>query len=127
MPLPLGLFAACRLARRAEYAPASPRKSYRHIPVGVASVHNQVFRSRRYVYAIRFVVDRRTRVWRFQSGFRLDGADRIGGSAGYADGGGGTIRARLVRVDKKGRPGPVQGARLGDGSARSTATSSRLR
>ena len=27
--------------------------------MGVASVHNQVFRSRRYVYAIRFVVDRR--------------------------------------------------------------------
>ena len=43
-------------------------------------------------------------MWRFQSGFRLDGADRVGGSAGYADGSGGRIRARLVRVDKKGRP-----------------------
>ena len=90
--------------KRKKKRSAASEKSYRHIPVGVANVHNQVFRSRRYVYAIRFVLDRPTRVWRFMSGFRLDGADRIGGREGYAEGGGGTIRARLVAVDKKGRP-----------------------
>jgi hypothetical protein len=103
VPLPLGLFGPSA-SLGAEYRPASLRKSHRHIPIGVSGVQNQVFRSSRYVYAIRFVVDRRTRVWRFQSGFRLDGTDRVGGSAGYADGSGGRIRARLVRVDKKGRP-----------------------
>ncbi len=97
------------LGNDAEDSGKKPRRgasaaSFRHIPVGVASIQNQVFRSRRYIYAIRFVLDRPTRIWRFMSGFRLDGADRIGGSPGYGDGSGGIIRARLVAVDRKGRP-----------------------
>jgi hypothetical protein len=60
--------------------------------------------SQGYVYAIRFVVDRPTRVWRLFSGFNLEGTRRLGGRRGYARGTGGTIRARLVRVDRRGRP-----------------------
>jgi hypothetical protein len=86
-------------------AVALPDRSHRQIPVGLAGVQNQVLRSRRYVYAIRFVLDRPTRVWRFYSGFKLDGLDVTGSDeTGYASGTGGRIRARLVHVDRLGRP-----------------------
>jgi hypothetical protein len=76
----------------------------RAIPVGVSNVNNQPFTSGRYVYAIRFVLDRDTRIHRFFSGFSLEGTRRLGGRPHYAHGDGGTIWARLVRVDRKGRP-----------------------
>jgi hypothetical protein len=72
--------------------------------VGVANVNNQSLRSRRYVYAIRFVLDRDTTIRRFFSGFNLEGAARIGGRPHYAHGNGGRIWARLVKVDRRGRP-----------------------
>jgi hypothetical protein len=76
----------------------------RAIPVGVSNVNNQVLRSERYVYAIRFVLDRDTTIHRFFSGFSLEGTSRLGGRPNYAHGNGGTIWARLVRVDRRGRP-----------------------
>ena len=76
----------------------------RAIPVGVANVNNQVLTSSRYVYAIRFVLDRPTTLHRFFSGFVLEGTSRLGGRPRYAHGDGGTILARLVQVDREGRP-----------------------
>jgi hypothetical protein len=76
----------------------------RAIPVGVANVNNQSLRSGRYVYAIRFVLDHDTRIHRFFSGFSLEGTGRLGGRPHYAHGNGGTIWARLVAVDRRGRP-----------------------
>lgn len=80
------------------------RLSARDIPVGLAEVHNQTLDSRRYVYAIRFVLDHNTRLHRFLSGFNLEGADAVGGRSGYAGGNGGTIQARLVAVKRNGEP-----------------------
>jgi hypothetical protein len=86
-------------------APAQPDTvGRRAIPVGVANVNNQSLRSERYVYAIRFVLDRDTRIHRFFSGFSLEGTSRLGGRPNYAHGNGGTIWARLVAVDRRGRP-----------------------
>ena len=92
-------------------APAGPaatdakrRPTNRQIPVGVGWVNNQVLRSRKWVYAIRFVLDRNTRMWRFFSGFNLEGLSAVGGRSGYTDGTGGRIRASLVAVDERGRP-----------------------
>jgi hypothetical protein len=76
----------------------------RAIPIGVANVNNQPLRSARYVYAIRFVLDRDTKIHRFFSGFSLEGTSRFGGRPHYAHGNGGRIWARLVRVDRRGRP-----------------------
>jgi len=93
--------------RRPEASPSpspAPRASYREIPVGLADVHNQVMRDRRYLYAVRFVVDRSTPLFRFFAGFNLEGARAIGGRRGYAGGSGGRIRARLVAIDRRGRP-----------------------
>jgi hypothetical protein len=84
-------------------AAASPL-GQRQIPVGVSNVNDQTFRSERYVYAIRFVIDRDTKIHRFFSGFNLEGTTRLGGRPHYAHGNGGRIWARLVRVDRKGRP-----------------------
>lgn len=91
-------------AASASAFPPAPRQSYREIPVGLSDVHNQVLRDRRYIYAIRFVVDRSTRLHRFYSGFNLEGARGIGGRRDYAAGNGGRIRARLVAVDRGGQP-----------------------
>lgn len=81
-----------------------PRFSAREIPVGLAYVENQVLNSRRYVYAIRFVLDRDTRLYRFLSGFNVEGSRPVGGRRGYAGGTGGRIQARLVRVKSNGEP-----------------------
>lgn len=85
-------------------AAASASLGTRTIPVGVSNVNNQVFTSGRYVYAIRFVLDHDTRIHRFFSGFVLEGSSRLGGRPRYAHGDGGIIWARLVRVDRNGRP-----------------------
>jgi hypothetical protein len=68
------------------------------------NVNNQVMNSADYVYALRFVVDENTTLHRFISGFNLEGSDQLGGRTGYADGNGGTIRARLVAVEPNGEP-----------------------
>jgi hypothetical protein len=83
-------------------APAAEAK--REVPVGLYNVNNQVMNSRSYVYALRFVLDRETTMHRFISGFNLEGSDHLGGREGYADGAGGTIRARLVEVKASGEP-----------------------
>lgn len=80
------------------------RLSARDIPVGLAEVHNQTLDSRRYVYAIRFVLDHNTRLHRFLSGFNLEGASGVGGRSGYSGGDGGRIQARLVAVKRNGEP-----------------------
>ena len=69
-------------------AAASPL-GQRQIPVGVSNVNDQTFTSERYVYALRFVVDRDTRIHRFFSGFNLEGTTRLGGRPHYAHGNGG--------------------------------------
>jgi hypothetical protein len=88
----------------ADAAAVRPAPGKRAIPVGVSNVNNQPFTSGRYVYAIRFVLDRDTRIHRFFSGFSLEGTRRLGGRPNYAHGDGGTIWARLVPVDRRGRP-----------------------
>jgi hypothetical protein len=84
---------------------AAPNASaQRGVPVGLYNVNNQVMNSAGYVYAIRFVIDENTTIDRFISGFNLEGSDQLGGREGYADGNGGTIRARLVAVRPDGTP-----------------------
>ncbi len=84
---------------------AAPTASaQRGVPVGLYNVNNQVMNSSGYVYAIRFVIDENTTIDRFISGFNLEGSDQLGGREGYADGNGGTIRARLVAVRPDGTP-----------------------
>jgi hypothetical protein len=86
-------------------AAAAPAQAARQIPVGMSNVANQVMNSGRYVYAIRFVPDRDTRVYRFFSGFKLEGSEVVDGDGGsYADGDGGVILARLVEVKRNGEP-----------------------
>ena len=92
----------CALLSASGAAASAP--GHRQIPVGVSNVNNQTFNSDRYVYAIRFVLDRNTRVHRFFSGFSLEGTSRLGGRPHYAHGNGGRIWARLVQVDRRGRP-----------------------
>ena len=89
----------CALLSASGAAASAP--GHRQIPVGVSNVNNQTFNSARYVYAIRFVLDRNTRVHRFFSGFSLEGTSRLGGRPHYAHGNGGRIWARLVQVDRR--------------------------
>jgi hypothetical protein len=83
---------------------ASTAEAERGVPVGLYNVNNQPMNSGGYVYAIRFVIDEDTTISRFISGFNLEGSDQLGGREGYADGDGGTIRARLVTVGPDGEP-----------------------
>jgi len=83
---------------------APTASAQRGVPVGLYNVNNQVMNSSGYVYAIRFVIDENTTIDRFISGFNLEGSDQLGGREGYADGNGGTIRARLVAVRPDGTP-----------------------
>jgi len=76
----------------------------RGIPIGMFNVNNQVMNSPGYVYSIRFVLDKDTSLYRFISGFNLEGSEPLGGRVGYADGNAGTIRARLVAVKPNGEP-----------------------
>jgi hypothetical protein len=83
---------------------ASPASAYRGVPVGLYNVNNQVMNSPDYVYGVRFVLDRDTTLYRFISGFNLEGTEQLGGRQGYSDGNGGTILARLVAVKPDGEP-----------------------
>jgi hypothetical protein len=76
----------------------------RSIPVGMYNVNNQVMNSGQYTYAIRFVLDSDTTLYRFFSGFNLEGSDAVGGRDGYSKGSGGVIYARLVNVKADGTP-----------------------
>jgi hypothetical protein len=95
--------AACALLSLILFA-APAASAQRGVPVGLYNVNNQVMNSAGYVYAIRFVIDEDTTVDRFISGFNLEGTDQLGGRTGYADGNGGTIRARLVALRPDGTP-----------------------
>ena len=83
---------------------APPAHAARGIPVGMFNVNNSVMNSPQYVYALRFVLDQDTTVYRFLSGFNLEGSSGVGGRDGYASGNGGTIRARIVNVNADGTP-----------------------
>ena len=84
---------------------AGPAAARREIPVGLSQAGNQVMNDGRYVYAIRFVLDRDTSLTRFIGPFNMEGASSVGGrTSGYARGDGGTIRARLVSVKENGEP-----------------------
>ncbi len=84
---------------------ATPARGARQIPVGMSNVANQVMNSGGYAYAIRFVPDRDTRLYRFFSGFNLEGSDAVDARGGsYARGDGGVILARLVGVKGNGEP-----------------------
>jgi F5/8 type C domain len=96
----VGLLAVIAVALLA--APSA--NAQRGVPVGLFNVNNQVMNSSRYVYALRFVLDQDTPLYRFISGFNLEGSDYLGGRTGYADGSSGRIRARLVEVDSNGEP-----------------------
>lgn len=77
-------------------------------------VNNQVMNSPRYLYALRFVIDRDTTMHRFISGFSLEGSRTFDSlrrrrliplsRRGYARGSGGIIRARLVPIRRDGTP-----------------------
>jgi hypothetical protein len=79
-------------------------RAYRGVPVGLYNVNNQVMNSPDYVYAIRFVVDQDTPLYRFISGFNLEGSDGLEGRSGYSSGDGGEVLARLVAVKPNGEP-----------------------
>jgi hypothetical protein len=98
------LLALVALTAVALLTAAAPASAGRQVPVGMYNVNNQVMNSASYVYALRFVVDETTTLHRFISGFNLEGSDQLGGRIGYADGKGGTIRARLVAVKPNGEP-----------------------
>ena len=83
---------------------ADRAEAYRGVPVGIYNVNNQTMNSSEYVYATRFVVDDDTTLYRFLSGFNLEGSDQLGGRKGYSGGNAGTIRARLVAVKPNGEP-----------------------
>ena len=83
---------------------AGPASADKDIPIGMYNVNNQVMNSGKYVYAIRFVPYEDQALYRFFSGFNLEGSDFAGGRDGYAQGNGGTIRARLVSVNADGTP-----------------------
>jgi hypothetical protein len=76
----------------------------RGVPVAMFNVNNQVMNSPNYVYAVRFVIDQDTSLYRFISGFNLEGAKQLGGRQGYSGGSGGKILARLVAVKPNGEP-----------------------
>jgi hypothetical protein len=102
------------LGALAAAAPAPLAHARRDIPVGMYNINNQVMNSSRYLYALRFVVDRDTSLHRFISGFNLEGSRRFdllhrrglipSSRQGYAHGSGGIIRARLVPVRSDGTP-----------------------
>jgi hypothetical protein len=92
------------LALLAALVLATPAQAARQIPVGMSNVANQVMNSGRYAYAIRFVPDRKTRLYRFFSGFNLEGSSMVDGDGRYGDGDGGVILARLVHVKPNGEP-----------------------
>ncbi len=83
---------------------ALPVRAAQDIPIGMYNVNNQVMNSGQYAYAIRFVPHTDETIYRFFSGFNLEGSDFLGGRDGYAQGTGGTIRARLVTVAADGTP-----------------------
>jgi hypothetical protein len=84
----------------------------RDIPVGLANVNDQNLRDSRWMYAIRFVVDDDTTMYRFFSQMKAKGApwDEHGercseaGPGCYGAGDGGQIQARLVTVRADGTP-----------------------
>ncbi len=85
----------------------------RQVPVGLANTNDQNLRDSRWLYAIRFVVDEDTKLYRFFSQMKAKGAswDEHSGSkcssygAGcYGAGDGGRIQARLVPVRPDGTP-----------------------
>lgn len=83
---------------------ASNASAYRGAAYAMYNVNNQVMNSSRYIYALRFVPDSTTTVYRFFSGFNLEGSAGVGGRNGYAHGTGGMIQARLVTVNADGTP-----------------------
>src|SRR3954447_746667 len=83
---------------------ADSSSAYRGVPVGIYNVNNQVMNSPEYVYAIRFVIDEDTSMYRFISGFNLEGSRRVGGRSDYAGGNGGRVLAQLVTVKPNGEP-----------------------
>jgi hypothetical protein len=85
----------------------------REIPVGLANVNDQNLRDGRWLYAMRFVVDRDTTMYRFFSQMKAKGAswdEHTGtkcttyGAGCYGAGDGGLIEARLVTVKPDGTP-----------------------
>jgi hypothetical protein len=85
----------------------------REVPVGLANVNDQNLRDSRWLYAIRFVVDRDTTMYRFLSQMKAKGAtwdEHTGtkcttyGAGCYGAGDGGLIEARLVSIKADGTP-----------------------
>jgi hypothetical protein len=101
------LVASLVLLALASFATDSAR-AYRGVPVGLYNVNNQVMNSPDYVYAIRFVLDENTSMYRFISGFNLEGSNRVGGRNDYSGGNGGKVLARLVAVKANGEPDTSQ-------------------
>jgi hypothetical protein len=96
--------ASLALALSTDGVAASSAVAYRGAPVAMYNVNNQVMNSSGYSYAVRFVPDTTTTLYRFFSGFNLEGSTLVGGRTGYAHGTGGTIDARLVTVKADGTP-----------------------
>ena len=91
----------------------APGHASRAIPVGLANVNDHNLRDPQSLYAIRFVLDRDTTMYRFLSQFKAKGArwdEHEGakcsgpGPGCYGAGDGGRIEARLVTVKPDGTP-----------------------
>ena len=84
----------------------------RDVPVGMSNTNDQNLRNSQWLYAIRFVLDRDTTMYRFFSQMKAKGATwdehgtrcTVAGAGCYAAGDGGTINARLVRIKADGTP-----------------------
>jgi hypothetical protein len=88
-------------------AEPEPASAARDIPVAGAGVNDQNLKNANWRYAIRFVVDEDTSMYRFMSGFKALGANGVFASQGtgtYGRGDGGLVRAQLVTVKADGTP-----------------------
>ena len=86
-------------------APAASAPGHRQIPVGVSNVNDQTFNERplRLCHSLR-ARPRHQGPSGSSPGSHSKGTNRLGGRPHYAHGNGGRIWARLVQVDRRGRP-----------------------
>ena len=103
----LRLAVAAAVAIAVAIGAPQPASAARDIPVAGAGVNDQNLKNSNWRYAIRFVVDEDTSMYRFMSGFKAMGANGVFASQGsgtYGRGDGGLVRAQLVTVKADGTP-----------------------
>jgi hypothetical protein len=109
----LSRIAAALVAALVVLALPAPALAAREVPVGLANVNDQNLRDSRWLYAMRFVVDRDTTMYRFFSQMKAKGAtwdehpgEKCTAAAPgcYGAGDGGLIEAQLVGIKSDGTP-----------------------